>query len=231
MVTKRQLIRAAIGFAAYLLLAPALMFLAAGTTRWPTAWAYTLIMVVGTIISRLLVWRTNPDTLRERAKFASAENTKPWDRALVVIVGIGGPVTCMVVAGLDYRWGWSPEVPLAWQVAAAVAVTAAVGISVWAMVANAYFSAVARIQSDRGQQVVTSGPYAVVRHPSYASAVLLSVVMPVMLGTLWAWVPQLGVIAALVIRTRLEDRMLREELEGYEAYAEEVRWRLVPGVW
>jgi len=226
-----QLIRAAIGFAAYLFLAPTLMFVAAGTTRWPMAWAYALILVVGTIVSRVLVWRTNPDTLRERARFASAENTQPWDRALVVIVGIGGPVTCMVVAGLDYRFGWSPNVALGWQIAGAVVVTAAVGVSVWAMVANAYFSAVARIQSDRDQQVVTSGPYAVVRHPSYASAVLLSVVMPVTLGTLWAWVPQLGVIAALVIRTRLEDRMLRDELEGYEAYAQEVRWRLVPGVW
>jgi protein-S-isoprenylcysteine O-methyltransferase Ste14 len=190
-----------------------------------------VILVAGTIVSRVLVWRTNPDTLRERARFTSAENTQPWDRVLVIIVGIGGPVTCMVVAGLDYRFGWSPSVPLGWQIAGAVVVTAAVGVSVWAMVVNAYFAAVARIQSDRGQQVVTSGPYGVVRHPSYASAVLLSVAMPVMLGTLWAWAPQLGVIAALVVRTRLEDGMLRDELEGYEAYAQEVRWRLVPGVW
>ena len=79
--------------------------------------------------------------------------------------------------------------------------------------------------------MVSDGPYAWVRHPSYAGSVLTSVAMPVMLGTLWAWLPQLLVGAVLVARTALEDRMLREGLDGYAAYAERVRWRLAPWLW
>jgi len=227
----RQLIRAAIGFAAYLFLAPVLMFVAAGTVRWPMAWVYVALSLAATVGSRLVVWHKSPDTLRERARFASAENTQPWDRAMVVIVGIGGPMVTMLVAGLDRRWGWSPVVPLGWQMAAAVAVAAGYGLGVWAMVVNAYFAAVARIQADRSQVVVTTGPYAVVRHPSYAGGVLAALALPVMLGALWAWIPAVSMAAVVVLRTALEDRMLRDELEGYGEYAERVRWRLVPGVW
>jgi len=228
---RRQLVRAVIGMAAYLLLAPVLMFLAAGTTRWPMAWLYVALMLAASVGSRLLVWRKSPETLRERAKMTSGENVQPWDRWMMPVVGLVGPVVSVVVAGLDRRWGWSPAVPLGWQWVAALLVAAAIGLSVWAMVANAYFSAVARLQADRGQQVVSDGPYAWVRHPSYAGSVLTSVAMPVMLGTLWAWLPQLLVGAVLVARTALEDRMLREGLDGYAAYAERVRWRLAPWVW
>ena len=228
---RRQLVRAVIGMAAYLLLAPVLMFLAAGTTRWPMAWLYVALMLAASVGSRLLVWRKSPETLRERAKMTSGENVQPWDRWMMPVVGLVGPVVSVVVAGLDRRWGWSPAVPLGWQWVAALLVAAAIGLSVWAMVANAYFSAVARLQADRGQQVVSDGPYAWVRHPSYAGSVLTSVAMPVMLGTLWAWLPQLLVGAVLVARTALEDRMLREGLDGYAAYAGRVRWRLVPWVW
>jgi protein-S-isoprenylcysteine O-methyltransferase Ste14 len=228
---RRQLVRAVIGMAAYLLLAPVLMFLAAGTTRWPMAWLYVALMLAASVGSRLLVWRKSPETLRERAKMTSGENVQPWDRWMMPVVGLVGPVVSVVVAGLDRRWGWSPAVPLGWQWVAAVLVAAAIGLSVWAMVANAYFSAVARLQTDRGQRVVSGGPYAWVRHPSYAGSVLTSIAMPVMLGTLWAWLPQLLVGAVLVARTALEDRMLREGLDGYAAYAERVRWRLAPWVW
>ena len=228
---RRQLVRAVIGMAAYLLLAPVLMFLAAGTTRWPMAWLYVALMLAASVGSRLLVWRKSPETLRERAKMTSGENVQPWDRWMMPVVGLVGPVVSVVVAGLDRRWGWSPAVPLGWQWVAAVLVAAAIGLSVWAMVVNAYFSAVARLQTDRGQRVVSGGPYAWVRHPSYAGAVLTSVAMPVMLGTLWAWLPQLLVGAVLVARTALEDRMLREGLDGYAEYAERVRWRLAPWVW
>ena len=228
---RRQLVRAVIGMAAYLLLAPVLMFLAAGTTRWPMAWLYVALMLAASVGSRLLVWRKSPETLRERAKMTSGENVQPWDRWMMPVVGLLGPVVSLVVAGLDRRWGWSPAVPLGWQWVAVLLVAAAIGLSVWAMVANAYFSAVARLQTDRGQRVVSGGPYAWVRHPSYAGSVLTSVAMPVMLGTLWAWVPQLLVGAVLVARTALEDRMLREGLDGYAEYAERVRWRLAPWVW
>jgi protein-S-isoprenylcysteine O-methyltransferase Ste14 len=99
------------------------------------------------------------------------------------------------------------------------------------MVENEYFSAVARIQEDRGQEVVTSGPYRIVRHPSYAGSLLASLALPFMLEALWSLIPAGIMAAALAIRTALEDRMLREELEGYQSYAERTRSRLIPGVW
>ena len=226
-----HLIRAAVGFALYLFLVPALLFFAAGTVNWPMAWGYVLLLLASTIGSRLIVWRRNPDTLRERARFTSSEGTKSWDRVLVAIVGLFGPMVMMIVAGLDHRFGWSAAVPPIAQYLAALAIAVGYGLAVWAMVVNAYFSAVARIQEDRGQVVVTTGPYRIVRHPSYAGALLASLALPIMLDAIWALVPGLVMVVALIIRTSLEDRMLREELDGYQHYAERTAYRLVPGLW
>jgi protein-S-isoprenylcysteine O-methyltransferase Ste14 len=88
-----------------------------------------------------------------------------------------------------------------------------------------------RIQEDRGHEVVTGGPYRVVRHPGYAGGVWSWLVTPPMLGALWAYVPALLTVAVIVVRTALEDRTLRRELAGYDAYARRTRYRLLPGIW
>ncbi len=227
----RQVLPGVIGLAVYILLVPGLLFIAAGTVAWPMAWVYVFLLLASTVGSRLMVLRRNPDTLRERARFISSEGTKAWDRVLAMIVGLLGPSAMALVAGLDHRWGWSVVVPKAVEVLGAVVVAAGYGVSVWAMVENAYFSAVARIQEDRGQEVVSSGPYQVVRHPSYAGTALASLAWPLMLDAVWALVPGMVMVVAIVVRTGLEDRMLREELEGYESYAQRTPSRLIPGVW
>jgi protein-S-isoprenylcysteine O-methyltransferase Ste14 len=99
------------------------------------------------------------------------------------------------------------------------------------MVSNRFFSAVVRIQSDRGQHVVTTGPYRFVRHPGYVGALLATVAAPLVLDALWAMVPTLVVVVAVVVRTALEDATLRDELAGYAEYGERTRYRLLPGVW
>jgi protein-S-isoprenylcysteine O-methyltransferase Ste14 len=225
------IIQAVVGFSLYLFLTPALLFLAAGTTRWPMAWLYVALMLAAIIGSRLIVLKRNPDTLLERAQFSSAEGTKPWDRILGPIVGLFGPWVMMVVAGLDHRYDWSAPVPKNIQVVAALLLLVGYGLAVWAMVVNKYFSAVARLQSDRGQEVVSSGPYRLVRHPSYAGGLLGYLALPLMLEALWSFVPALLTVLALIIRTSLEDEMLREGLAGYREYASRTRYRLVPGVW
>jgi protein-S-isoprenylcysteine O-methyltransferase Ste14 len=227
----KDTIRAIVGFALYLFLVPALLFIAAGTVDWPMAWVYVILLLASTLVSRLIVLSRNPDTLRERARFSSAEGTKSWDRVLVMIVGLFGPMVTMVVAGLDQRLGWSAVFPRIAQYVAALVVAIGYGVAVWAMVENPFFSAVARIQDDRGQEVITSGPYRIVRHPSYAGAVLASLAFPVMLDAVWSLVPAMITAVATIVRTALEDQMLREELQGYQAYARETRYRLVPGVW
>ena len=227
----RQIILGVIGLALYILLVPVLLFVAAGTIDWPMAWVYVALLLASTLGSRLMVLRRNPDTLRERARFTSSKGTKPWDRVLAMIVGLLAPMAMALVAGLDQRWGWSAIVSRSVQVLAALTVAGGYGVSVWAMVENRYFSAVARIQEDRGQTVVTTGPYRIVRHPSYAGTLLASLAWPLMLDAAWALIPGIAMVVALVVRTALEDQMLREELEGYQSYAERTLDRLVPGVW
>jgi protein-S-isoprenylcysteine O-methyltransferase Ste14 len=179
----------------------------------------------------LIVLKRNPDTLRERAQFASSEGTPTWDRVLGPIVGLLGPVAILVVAGLDHRLGWSTLVPRWAQTVATLVLAVGYAVAVWAMMVNRFFSAVARIQEDRGQVVVKDGPYHYVRHPSYAGAVMSYLALPIMLDAAWALIPSLGVIVAVVIRTQLEDRLLREELDGYRRYTEETPYLLLPGLW
>ena len=99
------------------------------------------------------------------------------------------------------------------------------------MLTNAYFSTAVRIQTDRGQTVCRSGPYRFVRHPGYVGAILQSLGIPFLLGSWWALIPGLAAVVFIVIRTALEDRTLQYELVGYWDYAQEVRFRLVPGIW
>ena len=99
------------------------------------------------------------------------------------------------------------------------------------MVANRFFSAVVRIQHDRGHKVVRDGPYRIVRHPGYAGGLYTWLTAPLMLGTLWAYIPALLTVCALVVRTALEDRTLIQELPGYAEYTARTRYRLLPGIW
>ena len=230
-MNKSTLVRAVLGLLLYTFLQPALLFISAGTLEWPVAWVYVVILLSAMIGSRLVVWRKNPDTLRERARFAESRDTQPWDRVLVLVVGIFGPMLINIVAGLDYRFGWSGSVPAWLQVLGTLGLVAGYGVAVWAMVVNPFFSAVARIQEERGQVVITTGPYRFVRHPSYAGSLLAGLAFPFMLSTLWALLPTLIFGMGVIIRTRLEDRMLREGLDGYERFSRQVRYRLVPGLW
>jgi protein-S-isoprenylcysteine O-methyltransferase Ste14 len=120
-------------------------------------------------------------------------------------------------------------VALQWTGLACVA--AVFGVWYWAMRVNSFFSTAVRIQAEREHRVVTRGPYRLVRHPGYASLVLLGWGGPVALGSWWAVLPHVVVVAVFVRRARLEDRMLQEELPGYGDYAQVVRYRLLPGVW
>ena len=229
--TRRIGWKAILRFAIYILLMPLALFLAAGTLNWTMAWVLIGFTIAFTVVSRVIVARKHPDLLAERARFAEAEDAKRWDRLFVILVALYGPLVVWVVAGLDWRFGWSPSVPAAWQTAALVVMVLGYSLGVWAMAVNRFFSAVVRIQKDRGHTTVTTGPYRLVRHPSYIGGILAYLAIPVFLGTLWALVP-VGVMAILtVVRTALEDRTLRAELDGYSDYAQHVRYRLVPGVW
>lgn len=145
---------------------------------------------------------------------------------------IGGAVALvtLLVAGLDARFSWS-AISAAAQGVALVVEMAGPGLSGWAMAVNRFFSRVVRIQADRGQTVVTDGPYRYIRHPGYAGLILHMLGTPILLGSGWALLPAGVMVATMIVRTILEDRMLQAELPGYREYAGRTRWQLIPGVW
>jgi len=205
-----------------------LLFAAAGTLGWPRGWAYVVVLLAIEVVTLVLFAQRAPAMLERRGH--AGAGVEGFDRVfagLYLLLGLATPV----VAGLDaVRYHWSALPSWLFWVGLAVLVPAEV-FGAWAMLANEHFEQFARIQSDRGHQVVTTGPYAVVRHPGYLAAILGALVTPLMLGSAWTFVPA-GLIAALfVARTALEDRMLRLGLPGYAEYAGRVRSRLVPGVW
>lgn len=204
------------------------LFLSAGTLAWFWGWALVALYGIWVAANGLILGVRSPELLAERANRRA--DAKKWDLAIMSVVGVLSLVK-YVVGGLDFRFGWSAGITPALQFAALAVAVGGYALGTWAMAVNAYFSLVVRIQRDRGQIVVSDGPYRWVRHPGYVGTVLFELATPLLLGSWWALVP--GVISALllVVRTALEDRTLQEELDGYKQYAGEVRYRLLPGVW
>lgn len=218
-------------FALVIVCLPAVIFLAAGTLRWWNAWAYYATALVWALASRVAVAFRHPDLLLERGTSMKAHDATSGDRLIVVLAALALPTVGLVVAGLDHRLGWTPALPAAASIAGLVMLAAGYALGAWAMAVNRYFSAVVRIQKERGHTVVSTGPYRLVRHPSYAGGLLATLGIPLLLGSQWAFVPALGVIVLVFVRTAREDRTLQRDLPGYAAYARTTRSRLVPGVW
>jgi protein-S-isoprenylcysteine O-methyltransferase Ste14 len=182
------------------------------------------------VANALVLLRTDPELIAERAKQITPE-AKKWDVILATTWGLMTVIVSLLVAGLDVRFGWSPQMPLIVQFIALLFHMFGSAFSGWALISNAFFAGIVRIQEDRGHTVVSSGPYRFVRHPGYVGWMVSDIAVVVMLGSLWALIPAAVAELALTARTALEDRTLREELPGYEEYARRVRYRLVPGIW
>lgn len=222
------------GLLSLLLLIPIMLgtlLLSAGRWDWWEAWAYSMLGMVVLLGSRVFLILKFPDLAMERGRAHEMEDVKSWDRYLMPFTALIGPFISWIVAGLDQRFGWSPDLPDWIQIAALILIQLGSLLGTWAMVVNRYFSSQVRIQTDRGQTVVREGPYRVVRHPGYAGALLSWLAAPVFFSSLWVILPTVLVIIASVIRTALEDRTLREELPGYEEYTQQTKYRLVPGIW
>jgi protein-S-isoprenylcysteine O-methyltransferase Ste14 len=206
----------------------AIYFAGAGRTDLPLAWAYFLINLGTGVIFSVILEIVNPGLIAERFKPGPGEQ----DRVFKIGSGIL-TVLMLFAAGLDVgRYHWSGPVAPWLQIAALVLVFLGYLFMAWATMANRFFSSAVRLQPDRGQVVVDSGPYRIVRHPGYTGAIPYLAFGGLALGswlaTLIAGVPMIGI---LLRRTLLEDKMLREELAGYKEYAARVKYRLAPGIW
>lgn len=209
---------------------PFLPLLITGDWKWWEAWVYGGISIVGFAASRVLAGRRHPDLIAERGRFMDHENTAAWDRVLAPLVGIGG-FTLPLAAGLDALGGRSLVFSLPVKAAALIVMLGGWLLGTWALMENRFFSGVVRIQSDRDHQVISTGPYRIVRHPGYSGGLLSYLAVPFFLDSLWALLPAVLLVIILAVRTRLEDELLQEQLEGYIDYAGRVRWRLLPGIW
>jgi protein-S-isoprenylcysteine O-methyltransferase Ste14 len=208
----------------------AIIFAAAGTMDYAGGWFYLGGMIVVSVVFGLHMMRVDPGLLKERLK-PPVQKDQPLADKLIVI-----PLLLLLLAAMAFmaadavRWHWS-SMPLAMQWAGGVVVLAAFLFVYWTMRTNSFAAPVVKIQKDRGQAVITTGPYAIVRHPMYFGALFYVAGTSLVLGSWWglATVPLLAILFG--IRIGVEEQTLRTGLEGYDDYARRVRWRLVPFIW
>ncbi len=222
------ILKRAVQIGIQLLIMAGILFISSGRLDWWMAWVYLAIFAVGVTINAAFLMRISPELIAERARVRT--NAKGWDKALGTLWGILSLIA-LLIAGLNVRFGWPPQLPLELQLVAVVFVALGSAVASWAMISNAFFAGTVRIQEERGHTTVSEGPYRFVRHPGYAGWMLSGIALVLMLGSLWAVIPAGLAAIALVARTALEDQMLQEELDGYSEYAQRVRYRLVPGLW
>ena len=205
-----------------------LLFGSAGTLRWGRGWLHVAVWVVTLAVNLLVLLRTNPAIIAARTR--RQRLVELYDKILMALV-LPAVLALPVVAGLDaVRYGWA-RLP-AWAVAPGLLLHAAGdAVMLWAMSVNPYATKAIRIQKENGHRTITAGPYRRVRHPMYASVILIFLSFPLVLGSAWTFIPALAVAVLIIIRTAFEDGTLRRALPGYADYASRTRYRLVPGVW
>ena len=218
-----------IGFARGILISALPLFGAAGTLRWPAAWAYLVLVFGPGLLITLELAKRDPALLEERMKPVIQKDQPLWDRILITTF-LALWLGWFVLMGLDARYGWSAmPVWLQWIGATGVLLT----MWIWFLIfrENTFLAPVVKIQKERGHKVISSGPYAIVRHPMYAAALVFFAATALLLGSWYGLAGALLLAAWLVVRTALEDRELKHGLAGYTDYAARVRYRLVPLIW
>lgn len=210
---------------------PAFTLLLAGNWRWVEGWVFALWMVVMTDFNLIYLYWKDPALLAERAKVPGSDNQKAWDKYLMILI-FAIAVLWLVVLPLDAeRFHWSPAFPLWLKILGGVVLLPALYLIERATIDNTYLSAMVRIQSERKQHVISTGAYGFVRHPLYLGCTLMMFGAPLLVGSVYGLI--ISVIGLLVLAGRIlgEEKMLVEELEGYDAYMEKVKYRLIPFVW
>ena len=210
---------------AFVLLILGLMFFwPAGTFRYWQAWVYIAILCIPMLGVFAYLIRKDPELLERRLKAKEKERRQKTIQMLALPFFLG----IYILPGFDRRYGWS-SVPVAVVIAADILVLAAYGLFVRVLKENSYASRIVEVEKE--QKVVTTGPYAWIRHPMYLAILVMYVLTPLSLGSCWAVVPALPVILVLVARIQGEEKVLMEKLAGYKEYVRRAKFRLIPGIW
>lgn len=204
----------------------------AGTWLWWEAWVLVGMWAVYGVVTVHYLLQHDPALLAERMKFVPLhKEQKIWDKMLMLLFFITG-IGLYLIPGFDVmRYEWSEPLPVWMKIIAMLVHLPCFLFLGWVMRENTFLSQVVKIDKDRDHQVVTTGPYALVRHPMYTVVIVLLFAVPVALGSRYSLILAVFLTLLIIIRTYLEDRTLHAELEGYPAYAKQTQYRLIPGIW
>ena len=220
----KLLLSGLIKFTAGLLLVGALLFLPAGSLSYSGGWLLIGLLFVPMLIAGFVMFFVSPTFLEKRL---DVKEKQAAQKGVLAFSGLMF-VASFVLAGLDWRFGWS-GMPMPVTVAGAVLFLAAYGLYAEVMRENAYLSRTIKVEE--GQKVVDTGLYGIVRHPMYSATVLLFLAMPLVLGSWYALIPMAFYPVIIIVRLLDEEKLLTRELPGYEAYKKKVKYRLIPFVW
>lgn len=202
-----------------------LFFLTTGRSlAWWEAWTYCVVILVPMTLFVAHVARRDPDFMARRSKMREKERTQ----RRIVAWSCPPALATFIIPGLDHRFGWS-EPPVAVVVAAMAMALAGYLVILRVFLENRWAGRTVEVYP--GHEVISTGPYAIVRHPMYVGSVALYLASPVALGSWWALIPALALVPIFVLRIRHEEQVLVRDLPGYDGYRRRVRYRLVPFVW
>lgn len=207
-----------------IVLLSAMFFLPAGTFAYWEAWGYLTVLFIPILLVLKYFLKKDPELLERRMRMKEKEKRQK----LIIKISFLYFLLTFLLPGFDKRFGWS-NVPVVVVVIADVLVLAGYGIFFLVLRENRYASRTIEVEKD--QKVISSGPYAIVRHPMYLGVMIMYAFSPLALGSYWAIIPAVMIVPILVARILDEERMLVEELDGYQRYMEKTKYRLIPGVW
>lgn len=220
----KLLAEALVKFTCGLLMVGLLIFLPAGTLAYPYGWLLMALLFGPMLMAGFVMLAKDPAFLKKRLDVKEKQSAQKGVLAFAGLMFIAG----FVVAGLDFRFGWS-QMPTGVVIAASVLFLAAYALYAEVMRENAYLSRTIKVEE--GQTVVDTGLYGIVRHPMYAVTILLFLMMPLVLGSWYALLIFAFYPAIIVVRLKDEEKLLARELPGYEAYQQKVKYRLIPCIW
>ncbi len=205
-----------------------LLFATAGSFYIFRYWIFIIINLIYTILALRLLYKKNSELLNERGK--KKDDIKSWDSYLVKFHNIILILILPLIIGLDFRLNWS-YLNYYYMILGYIFYLISNILVLSSMFANTHFETNVRIQTDRNHKVITSFPYNIVRHPGYLGTILWALAIPLILGSLLAYIPSIIAISILIIRTHLEDKTLINELKNYEYYTKKTKYRIFPLIW